>query len=117
MEKNSITLGDIILTVDEIKIKEVERRRRRETETREGRKTKIGFHFKDERFRIESSEKAFLEETTIPTDESDLLDIHLKLHAEKCKQRDVVAFTITVYEIENGIEKDKRGVSTIVHIV
>ena len=84
---------------------------------REGRKTKLGFHFKDERFRIESSEKVFLEETNLPTAESDLLDIHLKLHAEKCKQRDVVAFTITIYEIENGIEKDKRGVSTIVHIV
>ena len=84
---------------------------------RNGRKTKLGFHFKDERFRIESSGKAFFDETNLPSIEADLLDIHLKLHAEECKQRDVIGFTITVYEIENGVELDKRGVSTIVHIV
>jgi hypothetical protein len=84
---------------------------------RDGRKTKLGFHFKDERFRIESSKKAFFEKTNLPLDESELLEIHLKLHAEECKQRDVVAFTITVSETENGMEVDKRGVSTIIHIV
>ena len=33
---------------------------------REGRKTKLGFHFKDDRFRIESTGKAFLDETNLP---------------------------------------------------
>ena len=45
------------------------------------------------------------------------MDIHLKLHAEECKQRDVISFTITVSELENDMEVDKRGVSTIIHVV
>ena len=84
---------------------------------REKRKTKLGFHFKDDRFRIESTTKAYLDETNLPMEEFDLMDIHLKLHAEDCKQRDVISFTIIIAEIENGMEVDKRGVSTIVHIV
>ena len=84
---------------------------------REGRKTKLGFHFKDDRFRIESTGKAFLDETNLPIDEFDLMDIHLKLDATECKQRDVISFTVTVNEMKDGQEYDKRGVSTIVHIV
>ena len=33
---------------------------------RNGRKAKLGFHFKDERVRIESSGKAFFDETNLP---------------------------------------------------
>lgn len=84
---------------------------------RKGRKTKLGFHFKDDRFRVESSCGAFIEEQNLPTDEYDMMDLHLKLNAAKCKQRDVISFTVTVIETENGQEKDKRGVSTIVHLV
>ncbi|KAG2477130.1 MAG: hypothetical protein NPMRTH5_350002 [Nitrosopumilales archaeon] len=84
---------------------------------REGRKTKLGFHFKDDRFRIESTGKVFFDETNLPLEEFDLMDIHLKLHAEDCKQRDVISFTVTVSEMNNGMEIDRRGVTTIVHIV
>jgi hypothetical protein len=84
---------------------------------RKGRKTKLGFHFKYDRFRIESTAKAFIDETNLPTDEFDLMDIHLKLHAEECKQRDVISFTVTVNEMKDGQEYDKRGVSTVIHIV
>ena len=84
---------------------------------REGRKTKLGFHFKDNRFRIESTGKAFFDETNLPLEEFDLMDIHLKLHVEDCKQRDVISFTVTVIEMNNGMEIDRRGVTTIVHIV
>ena len=84
---------------------------------REGRKTKLGFHFKDDRFRIESTCGAYIDENDLPTQESDLLDIHLKLHAENAKTRDVISFTVTVCEIENNVEIDRRGVSTIVHLV
>jgi len=84
---------------------------------REGRKTKIGFHFKDDRFRIESTCNAFLDQTNIPEAEFDLMDIHLKLNAESAKQRDVISFTVVIYEMKDGQEVDKRGVSTVVHIV
>ncbi len=84
---------------------------------REGRKTKLGFHFKSDRFRIESTCNAFLDQTNIPEAEFDLMDIHLKLNAESAKQRDVISFTVVIYEMKDGQEVDKRGVSTVVHIV
>jgi len=84
---------------------------------REGRKTKLGFHFKDDRFRIESTSKVHLDESELPSQEFDLMDIHLKLHAENCKQRDVISFTITICEMKDGMEIEKRGISTIIHIV
>ena len=84
---------------------------------RKGRRTKLGFHFKDDRFRVEASEKVSFDETNLPQEEFELMDIHLKLDAEMCKQRDVISFTVTISEMENGNEIDKRGVSTIIHIV
>ncbi len=84
---------------------------------RKGRRTKLGFHFKDDRFRVESTEKVSFDETNLPQEEFELMDIHLKLDAGACKQRDVISFTVTISEIENGTEMDKRGVSTIIHIV
>ncbi len=84
---------------------------------RDGRKTKLGFHFKDDRFRMESTCESYFDETNLPTEESEMLDIHLKLHAENAKQRDVISFTVTVSEFENDVEFDRRGLTTIVHLV
>lgn len=84
---------------------------------RNNRKTKLGYHFKNDRFRIESTCEAYLEEANLPEDEFELMDIHLKLHAENAQQRDVISFTVTVSEMENGVETDRRGLSTVVHIV
>jgi len=84
---------------------------------RKNRKMKLGYHFKDDRFRIESTCGAYLEENNLPTEESDGLDLHLKLHAENGKPRDVISFTVTVSEVENDVEFDRRGVSTVVHLV
>ena len=84
---------------------------------RKGRKTKLGFHFKSDRFRIESTCDAYLEETNLPDQEFELMDIHLKLHLENAKQRDVISFTVTVSEMENDVELDRRGLTTIVHVV
>ena len=84
---------------------------------REGRKTKLGTHQKDQRFRIETTGKAFFDEQNIPEGEFDLMDLHLKLNAEECKQRDVISFTIIVSEMKDGVEIDRRGLSTIIHVV
>ena len=84
---------------------------------RESRKTKLGFHFKDDRFRVESTCGAYLDEENLPTKEFDFLDLHLKIHAEKANQRDVISFTVTVVEMENDVEYDRRGLTTIIHIV
>jgi hypothetical protein len=58
-----------------------------------------------------------LDETNLSNQEFELMDINLKLHAEKAKQRDVISFTVTVCEIENDVELDRRGLTTIVHVV
>ena len=84
---------------------------------RKNSKTKLGSHAKEQRFRIESTGKAFFDETNVTEDENDLLDINLKLKAEECKQRDVISFTVIVSEMQNGMEYDRRGVSTVIHIV
>ena len=84
---------------------------------RDGRKTKLGFHHQSQRFRIETTGKVFFDETNIPENEFDILDIHLKLDASQCKQRDVISFTVIISEMKNGVEFDRRGLSTVVHIV
>ena len=84
---------------------------------RNNRKTKLGFHHKEQRFRIETTGKAFFYESNLPDEEFDFMDIHLKLNTEQCKQRDVVSFTVIISEMENGLEIDRRGASTIIHII
>jgi len=84
---------------------------------KENNKTKIGLHTKDQRFRIESTSNVFFDESSISEEEYDLLDINLKLNAEECKQRDVISFTVIVSEMKDGMEIDRRGASTIIHIV
>jgi hypothetical protein len=84
---------------------------------REGRKTKLGFHFKDSRFRIESTCGAYIDENNLPIEEFDLMDFTLKLHALNGKQRDVISFTVTISEMENGVEMDRRGHTTLIHLV
>ena len=66
---------------------------------------------------IETTGKAFFDETNIFDTEYDLMDIHLKLNAEECKQRDVISFTVIVSEMKDNIEVDRRGLSTVIHIV
>ena len=84
---------------------------------REKNKTKIGLHTKEQRFRIESTGKAFFDESNISEEEYDLLDINLKLNAIECKQRDVISFSVIISEMKDGMEIDRRGVSTVIHIV
>ena len=84
---------------------------------RDGRKTKLGFHHQSQRFRIETTGKAFFDETKVPENEFDTMDINLQLNTSECSQRDVISFTVIVSEMKDGVEYDRRGLSTIVHIV
>ena len=84
---------------------------------RDGRKTKLGFHHQSKRFRIETTGKAFFDETKVPENEFDMMDINLKLNVSECSQRDVISFTVIISEMKDGVEYDRRGLSTIVHIV
>ena len=84
---------------------------------REDRQTKLGFHFQDARFRIESTGNVTL--TAPPECESqyDLMQLPLTLDASLCGKRDIISFTVTISEIKDGQESDRRGLSTIVHLV
>ena len=82
---------------------------------RGGRTTKMGFHFQDNRFRIESTCGARID-GDVPADEYENMDVHLSLHAGEAAPGDVISFTVTVCEVEDGTETDRRGLSTILHI-
>ncbi|TBR26072.1 MAG: hypothetical protein EPO63_00700 [Candidatus Nitrosotenuis sp.] len=84
---------------------------------RNGKKTRIIEHYKGQNFRIESTAKVFIDETNLPQEEFDLMDVHLQLDATQAQQRDLISFTVTVAEMADGYESDKRGVSTIIHII
>lgn len=84
---------------------------------RNGKKTRIIEHYKGQLFRIESTAKVFIDETTLPQGDFDLMDVHLSLDATQAQQRDLISFTVTVAEMADGYESDKRGVSTIIHII
>ena len=84
---------------------------------REGRKVKLGWHQKDKRFLISSTGKnVIIDEENINDVESDFLDLHLKMDATGCQQRDLISFTTIVSEIMEDQEVERRGVTTIIHI-
>jgi len=80
------------------------------------RETVLGYHFKDNWFRIASTCKAAMDESHLPTKPFAAMDIPLTINAKEGKPLDVISFTVTVIELDGGLEHDKRGVSTIIHL-
>jgi hypothetical protein len=83
---------------------------------REGFKVKLGWHQKDKRFLMSSSTPVTIDESSIPDTDSDLLDIHLKMDAQKCQPRDIISFTVIVIETKDDQEYERRGMTTIIHM-
>lgn len=83
---------------------------------REGYKVKLGWHQKEKRFLISSTSPVTIDESNIPETDSDLLDLHLKMDAQKCQLRDVISFTVVVIETKDGNEYERRGMTTIIHM-
>ena len=83
---------------------------------REGCKVKLGWHQKEKRFLISSTTPIAIEESNIPDEDFELLDVHLKMNAQKCQPRDVISFTVVVTETREGQEQERRGMTTIIHI-
>lgn len=84
---------------------------------REGCKVKLGWHQKEKRFLINSTTTVTIDESNIPEQDFDMLDLHLKMDAQKCQPRDLVSFTVVVAETKDGQEHERRGVTTIIHVV
>ncbi len=83
---------------------------------REGMKTKLGWHQKDKRFLTSSTTPVTIGESDILDGDFDLLDIHLKMDAQRCQPRDVISFTVVVMETKDGQEYERRGMTTIIHM-
>lgn len=84
---------------------------------REGRAVRLGFHFKDDRFRVESTGPARLVEEGLPAGLHSPMDAGLVLDASGCAAGDVASFTVTVEEVgDGGHVTDRRGASTIVRL-
>lgn len=83
---------------------------------REGYRVKLGWHQKEKRFLTSSTTPVSIDESSIPDTDSDLLDIHLKMDAQKCQPRDVISFTAVVTETKDGQEHERRGMTTIIHM-
>ena len=83
---------------------------------REGYRVKLGWHQKDKRFLISSTSSVTIDESSISDEDFDLLDLHLKMDAQKCQPRDVISFTVVVIETKDGHEHERRGMTTIIHM-
>jgi len=83
---------------------------------RQGCKVKLGYHQKDKRFLISSTNPVDFDESSISNDDFETLDVHLKLNAQNCQQRDVISFTVIVAETKDGQEQERRGITTIIHM-
>ncbi|HXU96182.1 MAG TPA: hypothetical protein VFP45_07080 [Candidatus Nitrosotalea sp.] len=83
---------------------------------REGYKVQLGWHQKDKRFLINSTTPVVVDESTISNGDFDILDVHLKMDAQKCLPRDVVSFTVVVAETKDGQEHERRGMTTVIHM-
>ena len=84
---------------------------------REGSKVKLGWHQKEKRFLISSTNSVLIDESNIDEQDSEMLDLHLNMDAQKCLPRDVISFTVIVAETKDGQEYERRGVTTIIHMV
>ncbi len=84
---------------------------------RSNRKMIIGSHFKNSKFRVESTCDAYIEQDSSNIAQ-ETLNVELTLHAHNAQRRDLISFTITFVEIDgNESEIEKRGLTTIVHII
>ena len=83
---------------------------------REGSKVKLGWHQKEKRFLTSSTSPVTIDESNISDTDSDLLDLHLTMDAQKCQLRDVISFTVVVVETKDGNEYERRGMTTIIHM-
>lgn len=83
---------------------------------RKGCKVKLGWHQKEKRFLISSTVPVSINESNISEQDYDLLDLNLKMDAQKCQPRDLISFTVVLTETKDGQEHERRGVTTIIHI-
>jgi len=84
---------------------------------REGCKVKLGWHQKEKRFLVNSTASVYIDESSISELQYDVLDLHLKLDAQKCQPRDLISFTAVLTETKNEQEHERRGITTIIHVV
>ena len=83
---------------------------------REDCKVKLGWHQKEKRFLVNSTASVYIDESSISELQYDVLDLHMKLDAQKCQPRDLISFTAVLTETKNEQEHERRGITTIIHV-
>ena len=83
---------------------------------RDGCKTRLGYHFQQDRFRIESTCPVSMH-GEISDAEYDAMDLWLEARAPKAAPGDVISLTVIVCEVKNGAETERRGLTTLIHVV
>ncbi len=86
-----------------------------ESSGRNGRKTLLGSHSRDARFRIESTFDATIDDSSLK-DPQQAGSLELVIDATKASHNDVVSFTVIVEEHDEQTETERRGASTLVHL-
>lgn len=82
---------------------------------RDGRKTRLGCHYK-ERFRLDSTCTASIH-GDVSDAQYDDMDLWLELRTQGAKPGDVISFTVIVGEMHAGNETERRGRTTLIHLV
>ncbi len=79
-------------------------------------KVKLGWHQKEKRIIVNSTAAVSIDDSSISDQDFDMMDLHLKMNAQKCQPRDVISFTVVIAETKEGNEQERRGLTTIIHI-
>lgn len=84
---------------------------------REKCKVKLGWHQKEKRFLISSTCPVSIDEKNISDEDLEMLNTHLMMDAQNCHPRDIISFTVILAETKDMQEVERRGLTTIIHVV
>jgi len=83
---------------------------------RENRQVKISRYSREQFVQILSSANVSVDENLVNFAPKEVLDDFVILDASACKPSDIISITITVEEVSDNVQVEKRGLSTIFRI-
>jgi len=83
---------------------------------RENRQVKISHYSREQFVQLLSSTNVSVDENLVNFVPKEVLDDFVILDASACKPSDIISITITVEEVSDNVQVEKRGLSTIFRI-
>lgn len=83
---------------------------------RENRQVKISHYSREQFVQLLSSANVSVDENLVNFVPKEVLDDFVILDASACKPSDIISITITVEEVSDNVQVEKRGLSTIFRI-